>query len=280
MIPGKLDKELISQPELWRLVLMVSPESLYVALYPPVAREEIMWREFRFDAAAPSPLKALEDIIYDNPLLLCDFRQVDCLLDTPAYLFVPADTPSDDYELLLSAVKPDAASAEVLPQPAGPDAVMLQSLQPDITAFLKRTFYNITFRSRLSLLVNYFSAPQRELTERRAVALIDGQRLTLLAFDGRRMLAANDFSFSTSADAAYYVMASLQRLRFDTSDPSDPSFTLAIHGQSMTADGTLAAILRPYVTNIRAVPFPSLRYRASKSTLQAPFPLLIAPLCE
>ena len=62
MIPGKLDKELISQPELWRLVLMVSPESLYVALYPPVAREEIMWREFRFDAAAPSPLKALEDI--------------------------------------------------------------------------------------------------------------------------------------------------------------------------------------------------------------------------
>lgn len=277
MIPGKLDKELISQPELWRLVLMVSPESLYVALYPPVAREEIMWREFRFDAAAPSPLKALEDIIYDNPLLLCDFRQVDCILDTPEYLFVPADTPSDDYELLLSAVKPDAASAEVLPQPAGPDAMMLQSLQPDIIAFLKRTFYNITFRSRLSLLVNYFSAPQRELTERRAVALIDGQRLTLLAFDGRRMLAANDFSFSTAADAAYYVMASLQRLRFDT---SDPSFTLAIHGQSMTADGTLAAILRPYVTNIRAVPFPSLRYRASKSTLQAPFPLLIAPLCE
>ena len=154
---------------------------------------------------------------------------------------------------------------------------MLQSLQPDITAFLKRTFYNITFRSRLSLLVNYFSAPQRELTERRAVALIDGQRLTLLAFDGRRMLAANDFSFSTAADGAYYVMASLQRLRFDT---SDPSFTLASHGQSMTADGTLAAILRPYVTNIRAVPFPSLRYRASKSTLQAPFPLLIAPLCE
>lgn len=277
MIPGKLDKELISQPELWRLVLMVGSGRLYVALYPPVAREEIMWRQFAFDAAAPSPLKALEDIIYDNPLLLCDFRCVDCILDTPGCLFVPADTPSDDYELLLSAVRPDAASAEILAQPAGPDAVMLQPLDPDITAFLKRTFYNITFRSRLPLLVNYFSAPQRELTERRAIALIDGQRLTLLAFDGRKMLAANDFTFSTPADAAYYVMASIQRLHFD---PADSGFTLAIYGQSMTAEGTLASTLRPYVANIRAVPFPSLRYRASKSTLQAPFPLLIAPICE
>lgn len=277
MIPGKLDKELISQPELWRLVLMVGPARLHVALYPPVAREEILWREFQFDTAAPSPLKALEDIIYDNPLLLCDFRCVDCILDTPGCLFVPAGTPSTDYELLLSAARPDAASAELLPQPAGPDAVMLQPLDADITAFLKRTFYNITFRSRLPLLVNYFSAPQRELTERRAIALIDGTRLTLLAFDGRRMLAANDFTFATAPDAAYYVMASLQRLGFDA---ADPGFTLAIHGQSMTADDSLASILRPYIANLRAVPFPSLRYRASKSTLQAPFSLLIAPLCE
>lgn len=277
MIPGKLDKELISQPELWRLVLMVSPDRLYVALYPPVAREEIIWREFPFDAAAPSPLKALEDIIYDNPLLLCDFRCVDCIIDFPGYIFVPAGTPGEDYELLLSAVRPDASSAELLPQPVGSGAVMLQPLDADITAFLKRTFYNITFRSRLALLVNYFSDPRRELTDRRAIALIDGSRLTLLAFDTRRMLAANDFTFASPADAAYYVMASIQHLRFDA---AGPDFTLAIHGQSMTADNTLASMLRPYVANIRAVPFPSLRYRASKSTLQAPFPLLIAPLCE
>ena len=81
MNSGKLDKEMISQPELWRLALIVSADRLDVALYPPLTREEIIWRSFAFDPDAPSQLRAIEDIIYANPLLLSDFKRVDCIID-------------------------------------------------------------------------------------------------------------------------------------------------------------------------------------------------------
>ncbi len=57
-----LDKDLIAQPQLWSLVLMPGDERLDVALLPPVADEEMIWRTFAFDSATPDRCKALEDV--------------------------------------------------------------------------------------------------------------------------------------------------------------------------------------------------------------------------
>ena len=53
-----LDKDLIAQPQLWSLVLMPGDERLDVALIPPVADEEMIWRTFAFDSATPDRRKA------------------------------------------------------------------------------------------------------------------------------------------------------------------------------------------------------------------------------
>lgn len=279
MEQSNLSRDFIAQPELWRLVLMLDRKALHCALYPPVAREQLIWRTFAFDSAAPSTLRAIEDIIYDNPLLLCDFRQVDCIVaDTPS-LLVPAEAPADDYELLFAAANPsaDTATADIIADKVADNATLLSLPDPDITAFLQRTFYNIRFHRSTPLLASYFTRHSDSLPQKRVIVLTDGDRLTLLALSGNSLLASNTFVYSKPADAAYYILASMQQTGLD---PADNDTAIAFWGESLTANDTIAAILRPYAARISPVPFPTLRHRASKNTLDAPFPLLIMPLCE
>lgn len=277
MLTDKLDKDLITQPELWRLALMLGKRWLHVALYPPVAREEIRWHSFSLDPDAPSRLHALEDIIYDNPLLLCDFRRVDCIIDSNDYIIVPSDASPDHHELFMQACRPSADATDLVTYGVGDDATVIQSPESEIDSFLRRTFYNIVFHSRIALTAGYLATHPEGLHDRRAIALVNDRRLTFMAFDGNRLLAANDFTFNSPSDAAYYIMASLQHLRLD---PADPATDIAIYGQSLTEPDTIAATIRPYVSDIKALPLPTLRFRASRTTLKAPFPLLILPICE
>ncbi|MCM1402142.1 MAG: DUF3822 family protein [Bacteroides sp.] len=278
MIQEKLEKELISQPELWRLALMPGAQSLEIALYPPVAREEIMWRNLEYSTNQAEQLKALEEAVYDNSLLLSDFRRVDCILDVPERIIVPAEVTTEDAEKLLIAQNPAMTNnREIMQFPLGEQEKLVLAPEADFIAFLKRTFYNVKFHSRQAILINYFSEHLKEFNDRCAVVLVRNKQLTLIAFEKEKLMAANDFKFETNTDAAYYVLASLQSIGFT---PNEEEFDVAFYGQSLTDENSVAGILRKYVKNLKAVPFPTLRFRASKLTLQSPFPLLILPTCE
>ncbi len=277
MAEGILEKDMISRPELWRLVLMVSGNSLHVALYPPVAREEIIWRKFSFDPSTPGRLRAIEDIIYGNPLLLCDFKRVDCIIDSTDYLILPPDTPENDRPVLMESVGLDADEESVIESCPAENAMFVQSLDREIVPFLRRTFFNVSFVAKMSLLISYFGDHDANFTARRAYALVDDSHLSFLAFDGPRLLAANEFSYRRPTDAAYYVLASMKQLGFD---PSDPEVTLSTHRTLSDDNTTIQSLLKPYVRSLRTVPFPTLRYRASRSTLLIPFPLIVLPICE
>lgn len=278
MLQGKLDKDLIAQPELWRLCIMPQTRSLEIALYPPVAREEIIYRSLPFDAGTSGPGKALEDAIYDNPLLLSDFRHIDCIIDTSKRLILPSHVSDEHYPTLLAQTLPSLSDGdEIMQFPLCDSARLLVGADAGWTGFLRRTFYNIRFHSRLALLTRYFMDRDLGLKTRRMIAIIRDRRLTVIAIDGDRFRLANNFSYDTNADAAYYLLSCSSILGF--SDNPD-SYDLAIYGESLTTPGSIAETLRDYVPSIRTVPFPTLRYRASKHTLNTPLPLLLLPICE
>ncbi len=277
MLEGKLEKDTIAQPDLWRLVLMVSDSSLSVALYPPVAREEIIWRRFEFDPSTPDRLRAIEDVVYDNPLLLCDFKRVDCIIDSRSYLILPPELSVEDNQVLMdsSGMKFDIDSA-IVTQLTN-NAMIVQAFDSNVVSFLKRTFYNIEFSSKISVLTKYFLSHDLNHSGRRAFALADATRLTFIAFDSLKLLAANEFDYRKATDAAYYILASMQQLGLD---PQDSEITLSTHRDLSDDDASLQSLLKPYVKTLRTVSFPTLRYRATRSTLQIPFPLLVLPICE
>ncbi|MBD5422150.1 MAG: DUF3822 family protein [Bacteroides sp.] len=275
MISTPLDKEMISQPELWRLTLLLKPGRLDVALYPPVPREEMIWRSFEFDAAAPSPLRAIEDVIYANPLLFSDFKQVDCLIDNCPAILLPAALGPDDLALAYDRSTAIGSSdslddPEIYPSGCDSTVVVLRQ-QAEIKAFLLRTFYNIRFHSRLAALTSYLLSANDMPAQSALYVFAREGRLTLIAADGPRLLLANDFSYETETDALYYILAVRRMLGLDPA--TSPVLTSPVP-QSFTS------LLRQHVDSVGSIPFPMLRFRTTQATLQAPFDLIIRSVCE
>lgn len=275
-----LDKDAIQQTELWKLALNIASDHIDIALYPPLAREEIIWRSFAFDQNAPTELRAVEDIIYDNPLLLSDFKRVDCIIDNVPAIPIPSDADTDIATAIYTHATAENATQdfdnEIELYDAGVENARIAIVQQrDIRAFLLRTFYNARFDSSLASICRHFALNVDAPKGPAIYAPINGNRLTVIALDGKQLLMANDFRFEKEIDAIYYILASAKQLGLDPE--KTPVFV-----SPGTPDNpeTLLPILAPYMPLTAPIPFPTLRYRASKATLQAPLPLLIRPLCE
>lgn len=276
-----LEKDMISQTELWKLALLVADTRIDIALFPPTPREEMIVSSFDFPASAPSRLRAIEDIIYENPLLFSDFKRVDCIVDNCPQLLMPADAAADpDAAAMIYAMSTDSATspADPLPEPmifpsGDPLTVVAATPSPDIDAFFRRTFYNVSFDSRIASLTRYFASV---VTPTRPdcpafYAIARNGRLTLIAMRSRSVLLANSFEYRSDIDAAYYILATASTLGIDPA---------ALNLYLSPAAGPLADTLALHVPQLAPIPFPMLRHRASKTTIQAPFELIIRPLCE
>lgn len=269
-----LDKDMIAQPQLWRLILMPGEERLDVALLPPVAGEEIIWRTFAFDPSVPDRHKALQDIIYENPLLLSDFKSVECVADCGCFMALPAGLGEDGVSETGHAVlAPDDENCFVLTEPCGvSNAVIAQWIDDETHAFLCRTFFNIRFHSRMSRLVDYLvSLPGGGEGARMFVLTRDGE-MTVVALRDGCLLCANDFRCRSESDAVYYLLAAAATLGL----PVD-TLSVAVGGD---AAATLVGALRPYLPGVIELDSPALRYRAGRTTLEAPFDILIRQSCE
>ena len=270
-----LDKDLIAQPQLWSLVLMPGDERLDVALIPPVADEEMIWRTFAFDSATPDRRKALEDVIYENPLLLCDFKRVYCIADCGSFMALPAELDGDAVlEMGRSVLGPECESSHLLTEGCGAEnAIMTQWIDEDTYAFLCRTFFNIRFYWRMGRLVEYLmSLPAHEAGAASAYALLRGKELTVVIVNGGKLLCANYFRCRGGYDAAYYILSALQTLGLDLA-----STRICAGGDGFAA---LAEELGRFAPHVSRLEPPALPYRTGRTTLDAPFDLLIFKPCE
>lgn len=272
-----LDKDMISQTELWKLALLVTDCRLDVALFPPTPREEMIVSSFDFPNPASSALKSIEDIIYENPLLFSDFKRVDCIIDNCPQLLLPADIPADDLPEIYArstdtAVDSDSPLAEpMIFSTADPRTIVAAAEPTDIDAFMRRTFYNIRFDSRIASLVRYFNSLSTAPAGYSFYAIARDGRMTLIVIRDHSVMLANSFSYKADVDAAYYILATASTLGID---PAELNLFIS------PASGELTDFLSPNIPNLYPIPFPMLRHRASKTTIQAPFELIIRPLCE
>lgn len=278
-----LEKDIISQPELWKLSLMLSGSRLDVALYPPVSSEEIVWRSFSLDSRASSPLKAIEDVVYANPLLLSDFKRIDCIIDNVAQLPLPAAV-AENPEMAAhiynaAATEPDNPADPEFFRTADAATTIMVRQDASIKAFLQRTFFNIAFDSRLAALCRFFIMRPEAPAGNTVYAIARDGVLTLIAVDGHHILCANKFTYSKEIDAVYYILAAMQSLGLDAA--STPVFTRGLPEPDSSSDADMSRqVAARCFGQAGPLPFPTLRYRATRTSLQAPYSLLIRPLCE
>lgn len=272
-----LEKDSIVQPELWSLQMLLSPGRLDVGLYPPMQREEMIWRSFRLDeSASGGMLKALEETIYSNPLLLSDFKRVECVVDTAHSVLCPPELSLEQAESVTEGMWGDDTEhrGELACCPTGADnAVMYMAVDADVEAFLRRTFYNIKFLERKAQLCRYLISHPGSESECRLYAVIDAYRLIVIAMQGEKLQVANSFAFGAAADAAYYTLACGAMLGWDMQRCD------VRYWGKMEEQDTFVGLLRRYVPSVKPLSFPVMRYRVNKNIMSAPLDLLITGQC-
>lgn len=274
MATGILEKDLIPQSHLWKMGLGIEARSLEVVLFPPVASEPIIHRSIALDPTA-TPLKAVEDAVYENPLLLSEFRETVCVAGSEKFMVVPPEVaadatlrrsafgtlnPADDGQVLLDF------------ETAARNASVVAGIDQDMYGFLKRSFYNTGFSQPMVALINHvcWLSGDADGAVMMLVRFRD-EKIDLVCAQGDKLLLANSFRITAPIDAAYYILATRKNLGI----APDGALRLAgpVEQRRHAAD-----ILRPYLSDVADLPLPSRLWQSGAPALTAPLDLLLLPL--
>lgn len=258
---------------MWQLVLEADASGLWVVAFSPFEEHALIFERVPFDETESSPLQAIEDAVYDNPMLLLDFSKVTVLFDTRRFMALPM-MPQEACETMLRASLPADATvaAEVLvsPLPAMGSCVSFE-VPADILGFLRRTFHNASILHPLAPAAAYFQARHPRHPSGKTLVNITGNRLDVVTLGDKAPQVLNSFRFETPMDALYYILAT--RGSADVADTDE----IMVAGD-LKARAALTPLLRKYVRYVMPAIFPSVMFRAGKASLSAPFEMIVAPL--
>lgn len=273
----RLEKDLIADTSICNLLLRVSPSRLDVGIYSVVADSSFLHRSFLLVKAGRTAVGMIEDAVYDNPLLLRDYRRTYCLVETPRVMAAPAELCASEAELasMLRLQWPDWEGEVKVSGNGTSNSVMVWGMERDMARFLSRTFSpSMQLDCHLAPLTRYFATrPGRGNSVRMLANLREGS-LDLIALRGPRLLMANTFRYDKTTDALYYIMAAREHLGLD---PQVDEMLLA--GVPSLRE-ELSPRLRTYLARVMPVIFPPQMFKAGMESLGAPFDMIVTPLCE
>lgn len=228
----------------------------------------------------PDMLPALEGFVYDNPLLLSDFGSVTVIIESSRFVLIPQgvtdeNMTADVFRNSLPETE-NSADSELLTNNL-PAAALSIAFQPGdkLLTFLRRTFHNPRIVHHLTPLLSYFATRRREGNHARTFVQVGADRLDVIIFRDAGVVLCNGFSYSTTDDAAYYILASRQ-LAGDL-DPDNDEIYLCGDREKRQE---LSARLGEFVKNILPVIFPPALFRRGRDVMDMPFDLILMPLCE
>ena len=276
MTQTPLTRDLIADPELWRLSMMICVDGVEVVMRRVTGEPELLTSSLKYDAGAQSSAAALEELVYANPLLLAQFGKVDIVLRTTAFQILPPEVAHD-----ADAVE---ALLDMLPHPDGRPVAYVSEIDDrnsvvnfvdkGVANFLARTFFAVDPVSHLSVFGQYFTHQSRLGNSGKMYVNISEKYMDILAFNSLGLSIANTYVCTDDDNAAYYVLAAARAVGFDfTADE------LLISG-NVERRATLMTTLRKFANYVMPTIFPATAYRGDRNALRAPFELIVLPLCE
>ncbi len=270
-----LNKDLINDPRLWRLALRIDSKKMHVVLFCSVEDNSLIYREIVLDSAAQSIQKAIEEAIYDNPLLLSDFARVDCIIETDKFTIIPSEIDNPDVQEKIFRETFPSFEGNVLENKLKElEVSIMMGIDEELVNFLRRTFNNPCIQHHLAPLCIYFNRKNRLGNAGKMYAHIHDNKLDLLVFGRDSLKFANTFAFREPLDAMYYIFACREMLHLDAS--SDELF---VSGDNAMREA-ITPMLREYLAYVMPVIFPAAMFKTGKDALNAPFDLIVLPLCE
>lgn len=205
--PTPLARELIDDTSLWRLILRIDPRRLSALLIGPESVERPV--VFHSEPLPDESVKALENAIYDNPLLLSDFAATDVIFSTSDLFLAPEGTEAIA-EQMAAAMLPDYDAPRRVADEAFAGGRVVFAVNSDLFNFASRTFAAARFHHALAINARYLRHRNDAAgmgANTYALCEAPGE-MSLVAFDSRgRLSHLSRPEPLTAADCAYFTLA-------------------------------------------------------------------------
>ena len=270
MKKGKSDIS-IRHPEVWELLVSVDETQVDYALYTPTVANSLTLGRVELPDAS---LQALEDAIYDTPMLLGEYKRVRVVAHSRHFLLLPMDAADDDCAMLVRQAFPDDdGDTAVCPMPA--NGVKIAYLLPrGMQAFLGRTFNYPAISHPLMPLCEYFKDQGKDDDASRMFLHLCGGSMDMAIYRNGELQCANIYPFTNAQDAAFFALSAWRAHGLDQLTDQ-----LLFMG-----DGDLCAQvtpdLREYVKHVMPAVFPTAAMQLGHNAMQAPLDLILLALCE
>lgn len=270
-----LTKDLVKNTAYCRLDLRIGNGAIDVMIYNPLEDNSLLLRHFPLDGDEQEQLKRIETYIYDNPLLLSEFRTVTAIIESRCNIIVPsAIADSCGHLTLLREADPDTDSrASIIDDRLDIfDAHILTPVASPTVNFLHRTFPNIRLHNALYPFTRYCHANLSKGNTVKAFVNIRERAMDLIVMSSTTLRIINRFEYRDINDAAYYIL--------NCTDETDGEISEILIGGVHDKRDALMPLLRKFRPYVMPMIFPSAMFKAGADAMKAPFDLIILPLCE
>lgn len=265
----------ITHPEVWMLAIRIDPGGLQFSLHSIVEEDSLIYRDHRFNNISEGYLTTLENTIYDNPVFIQDFNKTIILIESGKFLLVPHEFAEEEslHEMFLYSF-PDFRGDILTSKLRRNNITIAYGVDKGVESFLNRTFGNPPIYHHLAPLCEYFHKKSRLGNVSKLYVYLRKDIMDIYAYNKNGLALANTYRFNHNDDALFYILNVWQQLKFDIMNDE-----LQISGDREIRD-ELMPLLRKYITYVMPLVFPSALFKTGKDAMNAPFDLIILPLCE
>lgn len=272
----RLYKDMIRDTRLWNLYMAAGNDSIDVMAYCPLEDHSLFVAAIPLDRGASSRVTAIEEAVYDNPLLLNEFNRVTMISRSDVRAILPTELAADT-DLAADIVGEMTGKHDgnlVVDDLPLLDVSICHLIDSDIYNFLTRTFSGIRFIHRLSALTRYTHGTHRGAGSLTSHVNLRRNTLDIILYHSDKLLLANTYNWVEPNDALYFVLATRAAFGIDHKAPVVLSGDREVRGE-------LTPLLRQYLPTVMPAVFPAAMFRAGGQTaMNAPTDLIVMPLCE
>ena len=264
----------IRNPELWTLVIRLDETSLKFILYCEEEENSLISRELHLDDKAGDYLKALENCVYDNPVLIQDYKQVAVSVHSSRFVILPAEAGDEDTMLdIMDYMYADDNCDSVQCDLEGGKTSVAFSVPRGVVAFLQRTFNMPKIVHSLVPLCLYSAKKSEKSGITKMYAHVCNDCLDVCVFRKGELMLANTFKLRDVEEASFYLLNVWQSLGLDVMTDE-----LQLSADKSVRD-VLTPQLRKYITYVMPIIFPASAVKIGQDAMKAPFDLILLSQC-
>ncbi|MDO4510674.1 MAG: DUF3822 family protein [Bacteroidales bacterium] len=265
----------IQRPEYWTLQLALAPKEVQYTLFDIDEENSLISGSLPLDLSGGSYLKAVENAIYDNPVLLNDYRQVRVLVQSQHFMILPAEFSDElDAQDAFEAMYADAEGDFALCTLPRCGVNIGYEVPKGVLGFLRRTFNMPPIVHHLYPLMEHFKLQDERRTGACLHLNLREEGIDILIIRDRELVMANSFPCTVTADAIYYTLNAWQNFGLDATKNE-----LFVTGSKALRDATIPT-LRKYINYVMPSIFPAAALRIGQDAVKAPLSLILLALCE